>query len=238
MTLTVGEVDISGASDTDLAPLVSLVNTVDSEIYPRHVDMSTEDFRMFAGNPGMEEVRVVAKDGDLMVATASFSHPDDGTTPDLLRCAMSVLPGHRRRGVGRTLLREAVDVAEEKGRSQLQGFAFDTVPAGPEFARAAGAEQQLQYHENVVRVADLDRGLLQGWVDQGPGRAPGYSVEVMEIWPEAMFPDIAYLFHVLERDMPMSPSFEPREWDAERVRAILDNDADGVDAISALAIDD
>jgi GNAT superfamily N-acetyltransferase len=236
LTVTIGEIDVRSATDSDLAPLVSLANIVEAEIHPRHVDTTTEEFRMFADHPGMEEVRLVAHDEGVMVATATVSHPDDGTSPDVLRTAIMVLPGYRRRGIGRSLLGHAVEIAEQKGRAALQGFAFDTVPPGLEFARALEAEQQLEYHENVLRVADLDRSLLESWVDQGPGRAPGYSVELVEVWPEEMFADIAHLFHVLERDMPMSPDFEPRRWDADRVREIQDHYADGVDAISALAI--
>lgn len=238
MTFTISEMDLASTSDADLAPLLDLVNTIELELHPRHVDMTSDELRMFADNPVMEDKRVLVHDGETLVATASLSHPNDGTSPDVIRCAIRVLPEHRRRGIGTMLLKHAVDVADQKGRTQLQGFVFDTVPSGREFAVATGADQQLDYHENVVKVADLDRSLLQSWVDQGPARAPGYSIQLMEVWPDEMFADIAYLFHVLERDMPMSPDFEPREWNADRVRELQDHYADGVDAISVLAIHD
>lgn len=238
MSFTVSEFDIASASDAELTPLLDLVNTVEQEIHPRHVAMTSGELRMFADNPGMEEIRFVAHQRDVVVATAAFSHPEDGTSANVLRCAIRVLPEYRRRGIGTMLLRHAVDVADAKGRTELQGFVFDTVPSGHEFARAYGADQQLDYHENVVDVTELDRDLLQSWVDQGPARAPGYSVLVMDVWAEDMFSDIAHLFHVLERDMPMSPDFEPRHWDAKRVRELQDHYADGVDAISAFAVHD
>lgn len=238
MTFTVSEIDIAAATDAELAPLLELVNTIELEVHPRHVDMNAEEFRIFAGNPTMEEVRLLVHDGDQLVATASFRHPNDGTNPEVLSCAIRVHPDHRRRGIGTMLLRRAVEMADEKERPKLQGMIFDTAPAGYEFARAVGAEHQLEFHENVVKVADLDRELLQSWVDQGPTRAPGYSIQFVEIWPEEMFSDIAHLFHVLERDMPVSPSFEPRVWDAERVREMQDHYAEGVDAISVFAIHD
>lgn len=238
MRFEITEFDTTSASDSDLAALLDVVNRIDRELHPRHIDLTAAEFRMFANNPGMDEVRLVAHDGDVLVATAAFSHPDDGTSPEVLRCTIRVLPEHRRRGVGTQLLEHALDVADRKGRTGLQGFVFDTAPSGREFARAVGAEQQLDYHENIVKVADLDRSLLQSWVDQGPERAPGYSIKFVEVWPEEMFGDIAYLFHVLERDMPMSPDFEPREWNEERVREIQDHYSDGVDALSVFAIDD
>jgi GNAT superfamily N-acetyltransferase len=238
MTFEIADFDINAASEADLAALLEVVNDIDRELHPRHIDLTAEDFRMFSNNPGTEEMRLVVREGAELVATATFRHPDDGTNPDILQCSVRVLPEHRRRGIGTMLLRRAVEVADAKDRSELQGFVFDTAPAGHEFARAIGAEQQLEFHENVVRVDALDREMLQSWVDQGPKRAPGYSIRQVEVWPEEMLSDIAYLFHVLERDMPMSPSFEAREWNADRVRELQEHYADGVDAISVFAIHD
>lgn len=238
MSFTISEMDIASASDAELAPLLEMFNTIELELFPRHVAMTVEEFRIFADNPSMEEIRLLVHDGDQLVATATLRHPNDGTNANVLSCSISVHRDHRRRGIGTQLLGLAVETAERKGRTDLQGFIFDTAPAGREFARAIGAELQLEHHENVVRVADLDRELLQSWVDQGPMRAPGYSIRMVEIWPEEMFPDIAHLFHVLERDMPVSPSFEPRVWDAEKVRELQDHYAEGVEAISVFAVHD
>ena len=238
MTFDISETDVATASDAELTAVLEVVNANDRELNPRHVDLTADDFRMFANNPGMKEMRLVVRDEDVIVATGTLRHPDDGTNPDVLQCSIRVLPDHRRRGIGTLLLRRATEVAEEKGRTKLQGFVFDTAPAGGEFARVIGAEKQLEFHENVVRVGDLDPELLQSWVDQGPKRAPGYTIRLVEAWPEEMLSDIAYLFHVLERDMPMSPTFEPREWNAERVREVQEHYAKGVDAISVFAIHD
>ena len=239
MTLTVSEADIQTMSDDELVPLLAAMNVLDRESYPRHTDLTIEDMRMFDHSPGMVQQRLLVHDGADLAATAVFRHTEDGTNPDVLMVGIRVMPEHRRRGIATMLLARAVTVANAMGRDKLQGFILDTVPAGHEFVSAVGGEELLDFHENVMRVDALDRGLLQSWVDQGPERGHGYSVRLVEgDWPEELFDDIAHLFHVLERDMPRSASFEPREWNAERVREIQDHYAAGVDALSVFVYDD
>lgn len=239
MTLTVSQADIQTMSDDELVPLLAAMNVLDRESYPRHTDLTMEDMRMFDHSPGMVQQRLLVHDGADVAATGVFRHTDDGTNPDVLMVGIRVMPEHRRRGIATMLLARAVAVATEMGRDKLQGFILDTVPAGHEFVSAVGAEKLLDFHENVMRVDALDRDLLQGWVDQGPKRGQGYSVRLVEgDWPEELFDDIAHLFHVLERDMPRSASFEPREWNAERVREIQDHYAAGVDALSVFVYED
>ena len=239
MTLTVTEADIQTMSDDELAPLLAAMNLLDRESYPRHTDMTIEDMRMFDHSPGIAQQRLLIHDGDDLAATAVLRHNDDGTNPDVLMVGIRVLPEHRRRGIATMLLGRAVTAATEMGRDKLQGFILDTVPAGDEFVSAVGAEKLLDFHENVMRVDALDRDLLQSWVDQGPVRGQGYSVRVGEgDWPEELFGDIAHLFHVLERDMPRSATFEPREWNAELVRELHDHYAPGVDALTVFVSED
>ncbi|MFZ0015400.1 MAG: GNAT family N-acetyltransferase [Acidimicrobiia bacterium] len=56
--------------------------------------------------------------------------------------------------------------------------------------------------------------------------------------PESRLPDIAHLYHVLERDMPMSQDFEPRDWTAEKVDEQQEHYLKGTDSLVALAIED
>lgn len=180
---------------------------------------------------------VVRSSEGRIAAVAAFRYPDDGTSPDTLRCEIGVLPGDRRRGIGTMLLGKGVELATDLGRKSLQGFVFDTAPSGREFARRIGAEEKLDFHENVLRIADLDQELLRSWVDKGRDHASGYSVRLIEgLWPESLFEDIAHLYHVLERDMPMSDTFEPAEWDAQRVGELQDHYAVTFDSLSTIAV--
>jgi GNAT superfamily N-acetyltransferase len=239
MSYQMSEVRFEDLSDEQFEPVLHLANALDAEAFPRHVDNTVEELRIFTNSPGTTYHHYLVYDGDDLVAGASFRYPDDGTNADTLACQIRVLPEHRRRGIATMLLRRAADLASDLGRKRLQGFIFDTVPASQAFVRAIGARETLDFHENVVQIADIDLDLLQDWAEQGPQHAPGYSVRLIEgLWPEEYFDDIAQLFFILERDMPTSEAFEPRAWNAERVRELQDHWAQGVDSLSTLAIDD
>ena len=240
LTYTLNEIEFYGLSDDDLTSLLDVTNLLDRESQPRHVDLTLDEFRIMAESPGMCRHRYLVHDEDGRIAgMATFSYPDDASSPDTLMCQIRVLPEQRRKGIGIMLLEKAVDLATDLQRKTLQSFIVDTVPAGHEFVCAVGAEEKLNFHENVLRIADLDRQLLQTWANEGPERAPGYSVQLIHgLWPEDLFDDIAHLFHVLERDMPMSDSFEPAVWNAQRVSELQDHWAESFDSLSTIAIHD
>lgn len=231
--------ELAEMSDEELEPVLALVNTLDRESRPRHVDMSVDELRIIGDSPGMvERLFLVVDSVGTLVALATSRHPDDGSNADTLMCQIRVSPEHRRRGIGTALLRRLAGIASQLGRDSLQAFVFDTVPAGREFARRVGAVEQMDHHENILRISELDRSLMESWVAQGPERAPGYRVDVVEgFWPEETWEDLAHLFYVLERDMPLSPSFEPREWDAGLVSEIQDHYADAFDSLTSLAME-
>ena len=238
MRYTVEEIDLKALGDEDLESLVDLFNAVSREIRPRSVDFDAHEFRLFMSGPGRVRHRFAAfDDGGRVIGLAQASYSDDGSNPDVLRSEIQVDSRHRRRGVGTALLSRIVGVAESLGRTRLHGWHYDTIPAGAEFASALGADEGLEYHMNVVRIADLDVAQLAGWADIGPERAPGYSVELIEgPWPEAMLEDVAHLYHVLERDMPMTEGIEPREWSADLVAAMQEHYQRGTQSLSAVAI--
>ncbi|HXV70303.1 MAG TPA: GNAT family N-acetyltransferase [Acidimicrobiia bacterium] len=239
MSYEISEVDYHDLSDEQFQEVVDVANALDAEAFPRHVENTAEEMRIYTESPGMTHHRFLAHDGGQLVALANFRYPNDGTNAETLLCHIRVLPDHRRQGIATELLTRGVELASQLERKTLQGVISDTVPAGKAFVSAIGARETLHFHENVVRIDDLDLQLLQRWVDQGPERAPGYSIRLIDgLWPEEFLDDIAHLFFVLERDMPTSEVWEPREWNAERVSELQDHYAKSVDSLSTLAIED
>ncbi|MFV1963598.1 MAG: hypothetical protein ACC658_17450, partial [Acidimicrobiia bacterium] len=79
--------------------------------------------------------------------------------------------------------------------------------------------------------------LLQQWIDQGPERAPGYSVHVFDgNFPDEYLDGMAHLYLVLERDMPTPEGQEPREWTPDLVHQFMEHFLQGTEALTALAI--
>ncbi len=240
MTPRVEEVDYDDLDETGLAEILGVYNTVSLEANPRFVDLQPEEFRLLSTGPGRVHHRFVAVNqaGDV-IGIAEGSYADDGSNPDRLRVQMSVAPPERRAGVGTALLEKLVELADGLERSLLHSWHYDTIPAGAAFSRAVGAREGLQFHDNVLRISEIDVDLLDRWYEGGPTRAPGYRVEVIEgLWPDPMLEDIAHLYFVLERDMPLSDGIEPRDWTADLVQSMQTHYQRGTDSISALAVEE
>jgi mycothiol synthase len=234
------DLDFGALSDEELQPILEHINRTYREIQPRRVDFAPDELRVFMTSPGMIRNDFLLRDesGDL-VGTCETRYPEDGSNPDVLQCHVFVRAEHRRHRAGTFMLGHIARIAGALHRTRLLTMHFDTVPAGAAFVRAVGGQEKLKSHENVVRIEDLDLELLRGWVEQGPLRAPGYTVEVREgDLPEELFEQIAYLYYVLERDMPTSEGHEPLDWSADLVRRMRDRFKGTVDSIWAMAFDD
>lgn len=238
MSYTTREVEIESMSDEELEPMLHMVNLLNAEAEPRSVAWAIDELRMFSTSPGQVRRQfVVEDDSGAPVGTLTTSYADDGSNAGMLRVSMSVSPEHRRKGIGSKLLQMTVDHAIELGRSKLSSHVFDTVPAGASFAEAVGAANTLDLHMNVLKVPEIDVDLLRAWASDGPARAPGYSVQVIEgPWPDGMLGDLARLYHILERDSPSPEGHEPREWTADLLKEMVSHYFQGMDSLMAVAI--
>lgn len=95
----------------------------------------------------------------------------------LLMTAIRVLPGRRRRGLGRQLLERVAGVAERRGLRLVTGRTRANVPSGAAFCARFGGDPALVGQENRLDLRTVDRGLVARWIAEGPARAPGYRLE-------------------------------------------------------------
>jgi GNAT superfamily N-acetyltransferase len=137
--------------------------------------------------PDFAHIRMfIARDPDGAIAAqgnAAFLRVEENQ--HLVETTLRVRSDRRRRGIGTELLRLMVGVADEEGRTLMLGQTSERVPAGEAFAAAVGAEAAQANHVNRLVLADVDRDLVRRWIDEGPSRAPGYSLE----WLDGVFPD-------------------------------------------------
>ena len=129
-----------------------------------------------------------------------------------------VLPAHRRRGIGRTLLDENIARARSAGRTLVLGGFAKGSDDGAGFASAIGGRTGNVERQNRVRVDALDRGLLESWVRP----AAGYSlVQFDGRCPDDLLEAVVATQNVMN-DAPRTELLEdsvhtPQQWrDAER----------------------
>ena len=135
---------------------------------------------------------------------------------------MAAVPRGRRRAAparsGPCLLDAAIARCRAEGRSRLTGTVpLDHAP-GMAFAQASGATIGLLTEQNRLRVAELDRGLLRGWVDRVAERARGYSIVAFDgVCPDDWLEPFARLTRVMNT-APRAETVEDVTFTTEQVR--------------------
>jgi mycothiol synthase len=88
---------------------------------------------------------------------------------------LAVAPTHRRQGIGTALLGRLADIGAGDGRTSM-GCGADEGSCWETFLADLGITHRQTVHLNRLRIADLDRTLLEEWVDRAPERAGGYRL--------------------------------------------------------------
>jgi mycothiol synthase len=115
----------------------------------------------------------------------------------LAQFELSVLPEYRRQGLGRRLLAQITDIAQKVHRRLLMIETSDRIPAGEAFMNRLSAQKGLEAHVNQLRLDDLDRSLLERWLQKGQEGASEFELGLWEgPYPEEQLPEIAMLFEL------------------------------------------
>lgn len=172
--------DPKNDTDEQVAERVAFSNIISAEVTPDDPPMPVAE-AIAALRSSPERIRrwsFRARDskGQLAGMAGTGIDPEHDENPDMLWTGVNLLPEHRRHGLGTRLFAEIVKLAEAEGRTRLLGGTNDRLPTGDAFAEAIGAEVKSRMHLNRLLVADVDRAMLQQWVDDGPTRAAGYEL--------------------------------------------------------------
>jgi mycothiol synthase len=125
-----------------------------------------------------------------------------------------ILRSHRRQGFGRALLEANIELARAAGRSLVIGGFNEGNVDGEAFAKAVGGRIANSERQNRVRLGDLDRALLESWL-QPP---PGYSlVQFDGACPGDLLDDLITMAAVMN-DAPRTESLDDFVFTADHRR--------------------
>jgi len=117
----------------------------------------------------------------------------------VMECDLAVIRQRRRQGLGAHLLGIISETTRSEGRSLLVWSTFDAAPAGEAFSRQVGARSSRVNRTSELQLADVDWTVVESWIREGPVRAPGYSLEVVDgVYPPELHGDAVTFHHIMQ----------------------------------------
>ena len=111
-----------------------------------------------------------------LLGVACVSWEDYEDNREMSYVELDVAPGARRQRLGASLTQVAIEFAKEQGRPLVGFDASDKVPAAWDFLKAVGAEHKLTGRFSMLKFAEVDRPMLEGWVARAAERASDYEL--------------------------------------------------------------
>jgi len=217
-TLTIQDID-----DATAAVLNRFLNVIrlesDPDDPPRPLDEELQGWRNI---PDLLDALVwLARDpsGRDIIAMGEIEIWNTPDNPHLAEFEIEVHPEQRRQGLGSRLLRVLADEARRRNRRLLMTNTNSNVPAGAAFMQRLGAQPGLEAHTNQLRLAELDRALLQRWLDVPAETTARFSLGLWDgPYPEEQMPGVVELFKITN-DAPRDRlEIEDRQITAELLR--------------------
>lgn len=199
--VTIEEVDLASLGDAEVPALNAFENLLQAETHPDDppvpADLTRDQVRNIPEVMARRDFWAREPDGTIAATAETFFWRTDDNR-HLSRAWVGVHPDRRRTGLAKALLTPVVEAADAEGRTLLMSWSSERVPAGEAFARRLGAEAGAAVHTNRLVLADVDRELMDRWVDEGPGRAPDYSLLAIDgPYPEELLEGIAGVHDVM-----------------------------------------
>ncbi|MFI5895342.1 GNAT family N-acetyltransferase [Actinoplanes sp. NPDC051513] len=139
---------------------------------------------------------------------------------DNVNIELSVLPAHRRQGVGRALLDLVLERARALGRKNVIAPVMSRHPDGAQFASAAAAKPALEEVRSRLDLRTVDQARHDALLAGAWQHAEGYRLILWTgVPPEEIIDDVAYLDGRLNADAPTGDlAWEPENVDAAKIR--------------------
>ena len=187
------------APDETVRLLYELDAASEQELQPHKPPPTFESFvSHWRITPSYREVRaMLARDADTAVGSVLIDLDRTGDNDHIVEAFAYVVPSRRREGIGTRLVEAVLDLADAEARRTLLAYTGSSVPAGAAFVSRLGAEAGLEERESELDLTSLDRALVDGWLADGPLRAPGYELLTIEGGvPEELLEAYAALYGV------------------------------------------
>ncbi len=136
------------------------------EAWMRHEHPDWESVHYAVLGPGREDVQI----GEVYLEVSRPGRPPHELNKHLAWAGVELLRPHRRRGIGRTMLAEVLELSRSRGRSAIQTWAEED--DGKAVVEAIGAKVVQHRLENRLPWDRVDWAMVERWAAEGPQRSP------------------------------------------------------------------
>ena len=103
------------------------------------------------------------------------SHPAYETNKHIAECDIILSKEYRHQGIGTKILPYLISKAREHNRTVIQGGSNQE--SGHEFCLKYGGTVAITGSENRLQISDVDWNMVRDWIEDGPRRAEGVTLE-------------------------------------------------------------
>jgi len=173
------------------------------------------DFRMWAAwDPGQIEI--------LALGYVVFLRIEENK--HLAQFDISVLPEHRRQGLGRQMLALIASATQLEERRLLMTNTTDRMPGGEAFMNRIGAKKGLVGHTNQLRLTDLDHDRMAEWIILGQQNLAEFELGFWDgAYPEEVLQEVAELYDLTNQQPMGDLEIEDMHMTPEQLRQIEKN---------------
>jgi mycothiol synthase len=173
------EVDLRSAPEAVLNEAALLFQTMNHERVPEDplTSLEASKARLRADVPNNWRATFTARDANGRLAGTGFVgySTNEPENAHARWTEVNVLPEHRRKGVGRAILRALVEACiDQREDLVFFGQTSDRVPAGDAFAKAVAATAGLPMKMNQLIISEVDRAKVSEWAKIDP---QGYRLD-------------------------------------------------------------
>jgi mycothiol synthase len=163
--------------------------------------------------------RWIARDGLDVVATSGLYHHRTEDRDNSFGWVY-VNQAHRRQGLGRDMLRSAIEYAYNDGRKRY----LTLEPAGSDevfWPERLGIKPVYNERVSQLRTSQVDREMLQDWIDRASERAGDYDVLLLKSpLPDEIVEKAVQLADVMNNAPLEEMEEDPRHWTVDEWRAL------------------
>ncbi len=201
MSYNIKEFDIKSSEKKDWEKLAELLNIVFGECFPEWEDKDADYFSKEIKslspifNPKM---LTVSLDDSIIGLAKGFFWKTSDDYKNVVSLEIHVHPEHRRKGLGKRLLKTMLKTAIEQKKQFLNMDTYSTVAAGTRFMNSIGAKKGIENHFNRLDLEKSDGKMLRNWIETGKKLSDRFEIGYwINSHPEEYIEEFVDLWNVM-----------------------------------------